>query len=220
MKHPLQAALTHHRYLAFCLCFALVTLMPGTLLAGQLTATVTDADGKPLVDAAVYLLPKTGVTLPKARDTQIDQKNRTFVPAVTIVQTGAAVTFPNSDNIRHQVYSFSPAKTFNLKLYSGKPADPVIFDRPGSIVLGCNIHDQMVAWVLVVDTPWFARTDASGTALISDVPGGEYTLQAWHPGQRKENEQQSISIAGSVAKQLSLDAAPITSGMIHSSGSH
>ncbi len=205
------------RTLAACFCGALLS---ATLQAGQLTATVVDADGKPLIDAAVYLLPKGSVTLPAPRAAEIDQKDRAFIPAVTIVQTGAAVHFPNSDNIRHQVYSFSPARTFNLKLYSGRPANPVIFDKPGSVVLGCNIHDLMAAWVLVVDTPWFGRTNDSGVATLADVPDGDYTLQAWHPGQRKEAEEQNISITGNATRQLTVDAASITTGMTHTGGSH
>jgi hypothetical protein len=90
------------------------------------------------------------------------------------------VTFPNSDNIRHQVYSFSKAKTFNLKLYSGTQAAPVVFDKAGLVVLGCNIHDRMVAFVGVVDTPYFAKTDASGRATI-DLPPARYAMKVWHP---------------------------------------
>lgn len=218
MKPLCSSAFDHSRQLTAL--FALLAMLPATLPAGQLTTTVLDANGKPLADAAVYLLPRNGNPLPAPRAAEIDQKNRTFIPAVTIVQTGAAVGFPNSDNIRHQVYSFSPAKTFNLKLYSGKPANPVIFDKPGSVVLGCNIHDQMAAWVLVVDTPWFARTNGNGIAVISELPDGDYILQAWHPGQRKETDPQGLNINGSTTRQLSLDAAPITSGMTHAGSSH
>jgi hypothetical protein len=110
----------------------------------------------------------------------IDQVNREFVPPDTVVQAGTPVEFPNSDNIRHSVYSFSPAKVFTLKLYAGKPSNPVVFDKPGIVVLGCNIHDSMVAWVLVVDTPYFARTDSSGVATLTGLAPGEYQLRAWH----------------------------------------
>jgi hypothetical protein len=97
-----------------------------------------------------------------------------------VVQTGTPVQFPNHDTVRHHVYSFSPAKTFEIKLYVGTPAQPVVFDKPGTAVLGCNIHDQMVAWVHVVDTPWFALT-RQGAARIEDAPAGTYQLQVWHP---------------------------------------
>jgi hypothetical protein len=113
---------------------------------------------------------------------QIAQDRRQFVPRLTVVTVGTSVLFPNRDNVRHQVYSFSPAKTFELKLYAGVPHEPVVFDRPGVAVLGCNIHDQMAAWVVVVDTPLYARSDAEGNARIEGVPPGSYRLMAWHAG--------------------------------------
>ena len=113
----------------------------------------------------------------------MDQKNRTFVPHVLAVQTGTAVRFPNSDDIRHQVYSFSSAKTFQLPLYKGTPASPVWFDKAGVVSLGCNIHDHMIAYIYVVDSPWFAKANADGLARIENVPGGEYELFARHYAQ-------------------------------------
>ena len=187
------------------------TLLPGFTLAAQLTATVTNNEGNPLASAVVYLLPMGNLKLPAPRNAEIDQRNRMFEPEVSVVQAGASVSFPNSDNIRHQVYSFSPAKTFNLKLYSGKPAAPVVFDKPGAVVLGCNIHDRMVAWVLVVDTPWFGRTDANGKVTLSAVPDGDYQLAAWHPGQRSELPAVPLSLRSEISKKLILDAAPIVS---------
>jgi plastocyanin len=200
-----------HRLMC-ALCCTLSLLEPGVLQAAQLNTVVVGADGKPLVDAVVYLLSqREGITLPKPKDANIDQVAVSFVPAVSVLQTGTAVHFPNSDNIRHQVYSFSPAKIFNLKLYSGRPSAPVIFDKPGVVVLGCNIHDQMVAWVLVVDTTLFARTDAGGKLSIKNIPEGEYWLQAWHPGIQKPFEKQSLTFSATenVDKTLKLDAAPI-----------
>jgi hypothetical protein len=97
-----------------------------------------------------------------------------------VVTVGTAVDFPNRDTVRHHVYSFSPAKRFELKLYVGKPEAPVVFDRPGIAVLGCNVHDQMAAWVVIVETPWFARSDAQGRARLADVPAGRHQLRTWH----------------------------------------
>ena len=110
----------------------------------------------------------------------IDQVHKRFVPHVLAVQTGTSITFPNSDNVRHQVYSFSEAKRFELKLYAGKPANPIVMDHPGLVVLGCNIHDWMRAYVYVLDTRFFALTNANGHAKI-DVPPGDYTVKIWHP---------------------------------------
>ncbi|HEY4974295.1 MAG TPA: methylamine utilization protein, partial [Steroidobacteraceae bacterium] len=135
--------------------------------AADLKVRVEDASGMAFPGAVVYATPLTAVShgvLPMAT---IDQVNRAFVPIDSVVQAGTAIEFPNSDNIRHSVYSFSPAKIFTLKLYAGKPSSPVVFDKPGVVVLGCNIHDSMVAWLLVVDTPFFARTDQNGVATLA-----------------------------------------------------
>ena len=112
---------------------------------------------------------------------EMAQQKKQFVPEVLVVPVGSEVRFPNHDTVRHHVYSFSPAKKFELKLYTGTPANPVLFDRPGVVVLGCNIHDQMVGWILVVDTPYYAQSlAATGKAQIDDVPAGSYRLRTWH----------------------------------------
>jgi len=97
-----------------------------------------------------------------------------------VVQTGATILFPNNDKVRHHIYSFSPAHKFDQKLYSGQQAAPQVFDKAGTVVLGCNIHDKMLAYVKVVDTPYFAKTDSQGTARIELPAGGKYTVHAWH----------------------------------------
>jgi plastocyanin len=149
--------------------------------AATLTVDFSDKGGAPLADAVVYATPVNGTVPAKPPGTAIiDQIHRQYEPKVTILQTGTSVSFPNKDNIEHDVYSFSPAKTFELKLYSGVPAHPVVFDKPGLVVLGCNIHDQMIAYVLVVDTPYFGKADAKGVARIEGLPPGDYTVKAWH----------------------------------------
>jgi hypothetical protein len=100
---------------------------------------------------------------------------------VLAVRSGTRVAFPNSDNIRHHVYSFSPAKHFELRLYQGTPSEPVLFDKPGAVVLGCNIHDWMVGYVYVTDDPWFAVSDAQGRVQLDSVPVGSYAVSLWHP---------------------------------------
>ena len=166
--------------------------------AADLQVRVENASGGSLADAILYAVPLTPAVRTAPAKATIDQINRQFVPRVSVVQTGAAIEFPNSDNIRHAVYSFSPAKTFNLKLYAEKPANPVVFDKPGVVVLGCTIHDHMIAWVVVVDTPYFAHTDQSGAATLSSLPAGDYRLYAWH-------EPMTDPTAGEV---LHVDAAP------------
>lgn len=150
--------------------------------AGTVVVDVQDPAGKPVADAVVFLdsadarrqmRPQAGVDMA--------QEARQFVPGVLVVPVGTAVSFPNRDTVRHHVYSFSPAKKFELKLYIGTPANPVVFDRPGVVVLGCNIHDNMVGWILVVETPYFARSaPGTGRVQLDNVPPGAYTLRTWH----------------------------------------
>lgn len=164
------------------LCAALWALPGFAAQAGTVQVDVLDPAGKPLADAVVFLdsaearrqvKPLAGV--------EMAQEKRQFVPGVLVVPTGTEVTFPNRDSVRHHVYSFSPVKKFELKLYTGTPSTPVLFDKAGVVVLGCNIHDQMVGWVLVVDTPYYSRTLAgSGRAQLDNVPPGTYVLRTWH----------------------------------------
>jgi plastocyanin len=148
--------------------------------AADLLVHVENAARAPVENAIVYAVPASPPPSASGLKYSIDQVNRQFVPQVNVVQTGTAVQFPNSDNIRHSVYSFSPAKVFTLKLYAGKSTVPVVFDKAGLVVLGCNIHDLMVSWLLVVDTPYFAHTDHGGAATLARLPPGDYSLRTWH----------------------------------------
>lgn len=134
-----------------------------------------------MADAAVYVEPMAGALPTHQRATEIEQKSRKFMPLMTVIQAGSEIAFPNRDTVRHHVYSFSPAKPFELKLYSGTPGSPVLFDKPGTVVIGCNIHDRMVAYIQVVNTPYFGKTNETGKVRISDLPAGKYKLKAWHP---------------------------------------
>ena len=149
-------------------------------LAAGLQVQVQDKNGKPLPNAVVFLESAEAKAAAKPlKGIEVSQAAKQFSPAVTVVTTGTPVLFPNNDTVRHHVYSFSPAKTFDLKLYAGVPANPVVFDKSGIAVLGCNIHDNMVAWVVVVDTPYLGKTDAQGLVTI-DAPTGSYKLRTWH----------------------------------------
>lgn len=172
--------------------------------AGSLEATVSTPDGKPLEDAAVVLEPVSGA-VPKSRKTAaIEQRDREFIPYVTIVQTGTLVEFPNRDPLKHHVYSFSPPKIFEIKLYAGKPMQPVLFDKPGEVAVGCNIHDWMEAYVLVVNSPYFAKTARNGKALVRSVPAGHYRLRLWHPRQKAEPPLRDIEV-GATPVRLALE---------------
>jgi plastocyanin len=151
--------------------------------AATVQVKVQDAAGKPVPDAVVYLESATAKAAAKAaKGVEIAQINKEFTPRVTVLPLGTSVQFPNRDTVRHHVYSFSPAKTFELKLYAGKDASPVTFDKPGIAVLGCNIHDNMVAWVVVVETPYYGHAAAGGSLVLDNVPPGSYRLRTWHPG--------------------------------------
>lgn len=157
-----------------------VLALAGPCKAAALGAEVRDQDGNPLADAVISLTPALPVPAGRVLHAIMDQRGLQFVPRVLVVQRGTTVTFPNSDQVRHHVYSFSPAKKFELRLYKSMPAEPVLFDQAGIATLGCNIHDWMLGHVVVTDTPWFAKTDATGRLRIDAIPPGEYALRLWH----------------------------------------
>ena len=160
----------------------LAGLAAGSCLAATVDITLQSADGKPLADGALFLESKEArAALKPAAGLEIEQAAKQFTHRVTVVPLGSEVAFPNRDKVRHHVYSFSPAKTFELKLYNGTPSNPVLFDKPGIAVLGCNIHDSMLAWVVVVETPYYGLTEAAGVLHLDNVPAGTYRLRAWHP---------------------------------------
>jgi plastocyanin len=177
----------------------------------SLQAHVTDATGKPLADTAIYAIPGSPHEARPARTpVAVEQIDREFTPYVTVIQTGSTVTFPNRDPILHHVYSFSPAKSFDIPLYTGKSPREEIFDKPGVVTLGCNIHDWMLGYIVVVPTPHFAKTDANGMARIRDLPQGSYDIHAWHPHQRAATPVQRVTLDASTSSTASftIDAPP------------
>lgn len=155
----------------------------GAAWCASVQVHVQDAVGKSVSGAVVFLeSPEAKRAVRPLQGVEMAQEKKQFVPGMLAVTTGTEVHFPNHDAVRHHVYSFSPAKKFELKLYKGTPANPVRFDQAGAVVLGCNIHDQMVGWILVVDTPYFAESGATGLAVLAGVPPGNYQLRTWHPG--------------------------------------
>ncbi|MCZ8233683.1 MAG: methylamine utilization protein [Inhella sp.] len=147
-------------------------------VAAPLEVIVRDRQGLPVAGAVVALERAGEPRSARAGATaEMGQRNRQFEPRLLVVQTGTEVQFPNHDKVRHHVYSFSPVKPFELQLYLGKAAPPVRFDKSGVLALGCNIHDQMSAFIVVVDTARFAITDEQGRAVFD---AGGQTLRAWH----------------------------------------
>jgi plastocyanin len=166
--------------------------------AADLIVTVTTPDGKPLADAVVTLpadpdSPKPGFPW----KLEVAQKDKQFIPFVLVVPVGAAVAFPNLDRFRHHVYSFSKGNKFELQLYGKEDKRSVTFKTVGTAAIGCNIHDQMVGFVRVVDTPYAAKSDAAGVAEIKGAPEGETRFSVWHPYARSRD--QSVTINATLA---------------------
>jgi plastocyanin len=166
--------------------------------AGILSVSVAASGGRPVADAVVVAVPNDPAGMPAGRPhaEQLDQIDKEFVPKVKPVYVGSTVAFPNKDTVRHHVYSFSPAKRFELPLYAGMPSQPVLFDKAGVVVLGCNIHDWMIGYIYVSESPYFAKTGADGKALIADLPPRRYTVRVWHAQQQgsEDDTRQPVDI--------------------------
>jgi plastocyanin len=151
------------------------------LATTPIVVAVQTSDGRPLAGAVVSVYSAGAADHPVAPVQAImDQVDRAFVPDVLVIPRGSTVAFPNSDSVSHQIYSFSPAKRFQLPLYRGKPYPPVQFDQVGIVTMGCNIHDSMLAYIVVTDAAFFGRTDKTGT-WSAVVPRGTYRVTVWHP---------------------------------------
>jgi plastocyanin len=178
-----------------------------TAPAASLAVTVKDTKGATVSDAVVYARKNGTTPEPVKKQTIIDQRNKQFVPYLTAVQVGTSILFPNSDNIRHHVYSFSSAKKFELPLYTGVPAKPVVFDNIGFVTLGCNIHDWMIAYVAVLPTPYFRVTGNDGRAVLKDLPAGQYTIDVWQPSLKGAPGQfaQNVDLTANGSRELSFN---------------
>ena len=195
--------------LAWALWLAPVTLAMGS---PSITGRVIGADGKGIADAVVFVQsPTDGQKMPNGVVPQatMDQIEKTFVPGLLPIVVGTTVRFPNHDQIHHHVYSFSRTKTFELPLYKGTDAAPVLFDKVGVVKVGCNIHDWMSGIILVLPTPYFARTDAEGRFTLADLPHGQYSLVAWHElsKSKPEDTAQSLNVANGAAVEANFTLA-------------
>jgi plastocyanin len=190
---------------------ALASFICSAATGAELRVDVRDPAGAPITDMVVYAEALDGAPAPAATTVHavIDQVHKQFVPHVSVIQKGTLVDFPNSDNIRHEVYSFSEPRVFTTKLYSGKQAAPVEFDKPGAVALGCNIHDQMIAWVRVVDTPYFGKSGADGTSTLTGLKPGEYRLSVWYPGPNSEPKMSQVHVGAEGAHAAVQVAAPV-----------
>lgn len=190
---------------AYSLLAAAALLAAGAAAGGELSASARDTDGQPIAEAVVLAVPHGAMPAITPTTVVVDQIDKEFVQYIQPVVVGTPVIFPNKDNIRHHVYSFSPAKVFELPLYSGTPANPVVFDKPGVVVVGCNIHDWMLGFIYVAETPYFGKTAADGRFRLKDLPPGEYTVRVWHPRMQEaeDSTRREVTLAGDEAKELS-----------------
>jgi len=186
--------------------------------AANVSAEMTDQAGRPVENAVIMLIPDSRDNMPAAStrlatDRLVDQRDETFIPMVTIIPRGGRIVFTNNDQTMHQVYSFSPVKQFEFMLAHEQKSPGVVFDKVGVAAVGCNIHDLMIAYAFVTDSPWTEITDEAGRFEMGDVPAGTYTVQIWHPRQnpvgKPPTSKITIGTAPVVLKsRLTLPPAP------------
>lgn len=209
-----------HKLVAGCVLFVLLCATWPAAATASLAIQVQKRDGKPLVGAVLTVdaeSQRLAATPPVS--SVVDQVDLAFVPDVVVIPVGSTLSFPNSDAVSHQVYSFSSARRFQLPLYRGKRYPPVTFDQPGVITLGCNIHDNMLAYVVVTAAPFFGRTDAKGEWIATNLPNGTYRVRVWHPllNESGSSLERVVEIGGTDRADLllrlthALRPAPLTS---------
>jgi plastocyanin len=181
-----------------------VACWPAGAGAAALVVKVARPDGTPLPGAVVMLHGPPGSSPVRPATFVVDQVDQFFKPDLAVIPVGSTVTFPNSDKVSHQVYSFSPAKRFQLPLYRGTPYAPTKFETPGIVTLGCNIHDDMIAYVVVTDAEWFGRTDPDGSWSAKDLPAGQFLIEVWHPRLREETQaiERTVSLGEAQSAEL------------------
>lgn len=183
--------------------------------AGTLKVEITGTDGKPAASAVVELVPDApqDVISHLPNEAIIDQREETFIPLVSLIRRGGRAVFTNHDTTMHQVYSFSPIKQFEFEIDEGQRSAPVVFEKAGVASIGCNIHDQMITFVYVAQSPWAVMTDAQGRAAIADVPSGTYHVNIWHPQLTPGRAPPSVALSVSGAETKFSQAISLLPGM-------
>lgn len=189
------------KHRCFRVLFFLTSIASFPVVAAELAVTIKDTQGQLQKDTVIALVPTQKIQYTDTPSVSVDQIDKHFVPAVLAIRVNTFVHFPNSDDIRHHVYSFSPAKKFELRLYHGTASEPVLFDKPGTVVLGCNIHDSMVGYIYVVDTPYYAVTDAQGRATLTGIPAGSYELEIYHPRMNSNYPTSKLQLTANETRQ-------------------
>ena len=164
---------------------------------------INDSESRSVADVAVYLLPAEGLPAKDAPGTAtMDQRDREFVPHILVVEKGTEVQFPNSDSVSHHVYSFSQPNNFEIPLYKGQAHESIRFEHTGLATLGCNIHDRMLGYILVVDSPYYGLTGRDGVTVIEGVSTGTYQVTVWSPRMSKRSAWVADTIQVSGASDL------------------
>ena len=193
----------------------LLAALPILVQAEPLQVRITDVEGKPVGSVVVYLQNHATAALPQEQHHhEIEQQDKMFAPYVSVVRKQEAVVFTNHDDITHHVYSFNGPARFDFRLKPGESDSVIDFSEAGVIAMGCNIHDWMSGYVMVVDTPFYAVTNAEGLALFADVPASEYHLVAWHPQMARDevaDRHVVIPAENPINLQLTQPMAPIPS---------
>lgn len=196
----------------FLLSAATSLLFAAQAWAGDIIIRVTTSDGNPLPDAVILIPAKPGDPKPAPFDgLKMAQTSKQFAPFVLVAPVGSTVEFPNLDKFRHHVYSFSKGNKFELELYGREEKRVITFKTAGVAALGCNIHDQMVAFIRVVDTPWAAKSGPDGVARLTAAPEGSRPLEVWHPYATAKNQTvtQTVSVSeGTTTVTVVLNIAP------------
>ncbi len=177
--------------------FLLIFLLSCNLAAaGDLQVRFNEDDGATIPDAVVEIITPS-VPVPEDWDFNgiMDQVDKEFIDNVVITVAGSYITFPNSDDIQHHVYSFSDNKSFELPLYSGNEAEPILFDVPGVAVVGCNIHDWMLGYIYVSKSHLVTKSNEHGIAVFEDLAAGDYQLQIWHERARRSDQFSTFDVS-------------------------
>jgi plastocyanin len=163
--------------------FAMSALFTSVVQAATIVAQIKDRNGNAVTNAVVYATP-VGVSVPAVKagtSAQVEQSGFKYEPFVSVVQKGTQMRFPNKDKADHHVKVLSGPQFFEFQIYTRKEPTPVMLDKPGQITLQCLLHNWMNAHIYVVDTPYFAKTSKTGSAVLQDLPAGEYDVFVTHP---------------------------------------
>lgn len=186
------------------------------VFASDLLSGIVKAQGLRKSDNILVYLTKTPDQItPPQEAFVLDQDNLTFLPHILVIPLGSTVAFPNNDKVDHNIFSLSRTKKFNFGSYKPGESQNVIFDKPGIVELRCDLHSEMISYILVIKNSYFALTDKKGNFTL-DVTGlakGKYTLKTWH--EKLKNSKMAIDLAATAGKKLTINLKRGASGVLY-----